>query len=527
MRYFMYCRKSTEAEDRQVLSIPAQKEELLAKFGNDADIVIVEMLEEACSAKAPGRPVFDAMMKRIEKGEAEGIIAWHPDRLARNSIDGGLIIYYLDQTKIKDLKFATYNFENNSQGKFMLSIIFGYSKYYVDNLSENVKRGNRAKIARGWRPNHAPLGYLNDRKTKTIVKDPKRFPLMRRMFDLALTDAYSLRLITTQAMVWGLKTPKSKKMGGKYLSISNVHHLLTNPFYAGILEWNGESYPGAHKPMVTLDEFERVQRFLRRQGKPSPKRYFFPFTALIRCGECGRMITAENKKNRYGYRYTYYHCTRQQLKSRCTQPSVTPDIIDGAFMTFLSQHAIPEKIHEVLRADLDRARKSAEGDNGTMENNLRRTLEENKRALANLTSLRIRDLISEEEFAASRKILVDERFRIEQNLSSARKTLQWIEPAETLLWFSSRAMIWYREADDAQKRRIVQSVASNLFLKDKIVSVKAKKGFAHIPEMAHSSNLLGDLNEFRYLFESGDPEYLDMVQQVAAIVKEYQAREQK
>src|SRR5207248_3873959 len=113
------------------------------------------------------------------------------DRLARNSIDGGKIIYLLDKGVLQDLKFATFTFENNPQGKFMLSIIFGYSKYYVDNLSENVKRGNRAKVARGWRPGKAPLGYLNDKENKTIVPDGAQFDMVQRMFKLALTGTYT------------------------------------------------------------------------------------------------------------------------------------------------------------------------------------------------------------------------------------------------------------------------------------------------------------------------------------------------
>src|SRR5579862_4499592 len=128
----------------------------------------------------------------------------------------------------------------------------------------------------------------------------------RRIWEIATDD-------------WGLRTPKRKRMGGQPISLSSVYKVLTNPFYAGVIQSGGKSFPGKHRPMITTDDFERVQALLGRPGVPRKTRVF-AYTGMMRCGECGCAITAEEKTNRFGSRYTYYHCTKRRLRLDCSQP---------------------------------------------------------------------------------------------------------------------------------------------------------------------------------------------------------------
>ena len=185
-KYIAYCRKSTDDDNKQILSIEAQVTEL-KEYAKKENLEIFLLLTESKTAKKPGREVFEKMLKIIEKGEANGIISWNPDRLVRNSIDGGKIIYLLDTGKLQSLKFPTHWFENTPQGRFMLSIAFGQAKYYIDNLSENVKRGLRQKLRNGVFPGKAPYGYFNEQKKRVIEVDQKKGRIVRKKFLLFFT----------------------------------------------------------------------------------------------------------------------------------------------------------------------------------------------------------------------------------------------------------------------------------------------------------------------------------------------------
>ncbi len=524
MRYFIYCRKSTESEDRQVLSIDSQFDELLSRFNELPDIKIVETYRESFSAKAPGRPLFDEMLRRIENGHAEGIIAWHPDRLARNSIDGGKLIYLLDQKLLQDLKFATYTFENNPQGKFMLSILFGYSKYYVDNLSENVKRGYRAKLKLGWLPNSAPLGYLNEKNTHTVVSDPERFHLVRRLFDLALTGNYSLCQLREETVKWGLRTVPRKRTGDKYLAVSAIHRILRNPFYTGQIIWNGEVYAGAHEPMLSLEEYDLINRLRRRAEKEVPQKREFPFTGLIHCGECGGMVTAEEQVNRFGSHYTYYHCTKRRVGPKCGQRYIQEGLLDDQFAEWISHLTISPKVFTWVREELAKTRVSEGGHISRQRQTLRAALDGVTRGLSNVTSLHVRSLITEEEFVSQRQQLQRDEARLREQIELLDdEGPEWFEPTESLFWFGSRAISWFNEGSKNEKRNIIRALGSNPVLTDKKLCIQAKKPFIWFPEITQHSSLLEAINATRTLHIERDSEYIETIHRVQEIIRQHDA----
>jgi DNA invertase Pin-like site-specific DNA recombinase len=497
MKYFLYCRKSTEDEDRQVMSIESQRT-TMARFADDrTDVEIVEILEESKSAKSPGRPVFAAMLDRIKRGEASGIIAWAPDRLARNSIDGGQIIYLLDQGVLHDLKFSTYTFENNSQGKFMLQIMFGQSKYYSDALSENVKRGNQTKLEMGWRPNHAPLGYRNCPETRTILPHPDHFLLVRRIFELFLSGRHSPSAIALMARnEWGFLTPRKKKSGGKPLVLSTIYKMLGNPFYCGRIVWKGAVYPGKHQPVVTPEEFERVQKLLGRVGQARPSHHSFAFTGLMRCGSCGMRITAEQKINKYGSRYVYYHCTKRGLGPKCSERSVGQKVLEKQLGDFLSSLAIDADIEKWVMAEAAKAEAGAEEAVAAQQRSCTAAVAEIAAQQRELTALRLRRMMTDEEFVLERERLESEQKTLLNSLSAFMSSNRF-ELLREVISFSKHAAEWFSRADEAAKRMIVQMAGSNFLLMGKKLSVQAVKPLRTNPDFGIFPRLCSVVQDVR------------------------------
>ncbi len=261
MNFLLYARKSSDREDQQMLSIDAQLSELHA-LARKHSIRITREYIETRTAKDPGRPIFNEMIAAIRRDSTDGILSWHPDRLARNALDGGMVIYLLDTGHLRSLKFSSFWFENTPQGKFMLQIAFGQSKYFVDNLSENIKRGMREKIRRGEFPQKAPLGYCNEPRLRTIVVDDKKAPLVRIIFRRYATGRYTLDEITVAANALGLRTPKGLPFNAQSMTV-----FLRRVHYDGKFPWHGRAEQGTHPRLFPALIFKRVQKVLRREKK--------------------------------------------------------------------------------------------------------------------------------------------------------------------------------------------------------------------------------------------------------------------
>lgn len=481
MRYFLYCRKSSEAEDRQAASIESQLREAERRFG---DLEIVERYEEAQSAKSPGRPLFNAMVSRIERGEADGIVAWAPDRLARNSIDGGRLIYLLDMGVLKDLRFATYSFENNSHGKFMLQIMFGQSKYYSDALSENIKRGNRTKVENGWRPGRPPLGYLNDPVTRTTVPDPILFPVVRGLFREVLAGVSSpMRLARVARDTWGLRTPRGKNSGAKPIALGTIYKMLANPFYAGQFIWNGRLHAGRHEAMISVAEFNRIQTLLGRPGRPRPQKYAFAYTGLIRCGRCGAMITAENKVNRSGRRYIYYHCAMRAGPLRCPEPSVEVRALEDQIVRHFQSLTVPPEAWRAALEVLEKEWRENGEDIAAQKTSGLRSLRQVDAEVSELLDLRIRQFIDDPEFLRRKKKLDLERASLEEGQSQLARVGDIFEPLKMAHLLASRAEWVFRNGDLDLRRALFEKASSNPTLTDKILSFEAAEPMSWVADL--------------------------------------------
>lgn len=358
LKYCIYARKSSESDERQTMSIDSQLAEMRALAANEGLNIVVEK-QESHSAKDSGhRPQYNEMLAEIDAGEYNAILTWAPDRLSRNAGDLGTIVDLMDQHKLLHIRTYSQKFTNNPNEKFLLMILCSQAKLENDNKSINVKRGIKAKCEMGWRPGTAPLGYINRAfgGIKDIVPDPDRAEIMTEVFRKAGQENWSGRRLKD----WLDKQDFTSRSGGK-VTVSQILALLKNPFYYGEFQYpevpGGRWYKGAHKPLISRELFDLVQQ-TRNVNKGTWGSKQFAFRGLLKCGQCGADITAQEKfktlrSTGETRRYVYYSCTRR-VDPNCKEKYINENDLCVRLLEFIEANYKDIRITDKLRAKTER-----------------------------------------------------------------------------------------------------------------------------------------------------------------------------
>ena len=509
LRYVAYVRKSTEEAERQAMSISAQVDAIKKQFP-DLDITFVtnpdETIGESMSASKPGRPIFNQMMQDLHDGKYQGVVTWHPDRLSRNSPDAALIVWYIQQGIIQDLKFCNFYFEPTPEGIMMLQIIMSQAQYYTAKLSKDVKRGNAKKRSLGGTTGVAPMGYINNTVEHTIEPDPERFIMVRRAFDLMLTGNFSVAEITrVMNEEWGFLLLKRKKSGGKPVSKQALYNAFRNKLYAGIIvdPYTKEEIPAKHTPMITREEYGRIQEILSGKGHPRlPHNKEFPYKGFIKCGVCGCSITAEHKIKRYrsGHQkeYILYHCTHKNKKIKCKQGSMQEHELRQQIENLLNSYEISPRLYEWgLKAIQEIADKETNSRND-IQSSQNRAIKETQDQLDNLLNLATKGFITADEYKDRSEPLKEVLVKLQkEQRNTNEQTKAWYEIVGTTLQQLESITEKFNKGGIADKRRVLSALGSNPILTDRKLSLE--EHFWLQPIKKNKTQILDEIKKVRTL----------------------------
>jgi len=499
MKYFLYARKSSEGEDRQALSIESQID-TLTELTKRRGIVISRIFEESKSAKAPGRPVFGEMIDLIKEGKAEGIVCWKLDRLARNPVDAGLVQWTLQQGIIKHIvtNDRDYRPEDNT---LLQSVEFGMANQFILDHRKNVNRGMDTKVKMGWFPDKPPVGYVNDPIDRTIVPDPHNFPLVRQLFEKALTGAYHGVQLWEISRDLGIRRRNRGKLVTKPLAPSQIYELLKNPFYAGFFFWKGTEYAGKHEPVISRFEFEEILRMfgktrdkLQGHQNTSRRKHNHKLSGLIKCG-CGMSVIPWHAKNRKenGKTYVYFTCSSRfslALKKTCSEPAIRGEACEDLVRKELEKIVLPAPLLSWVRGEMGKVIQDQQAQREEQLASIRTRVKGLETKKAKLIDFALDTGLGIEEFKQKKVEIETEIADLTFKASEIEKDVRGMSAKfANALHVIPRILDVYDKGTDDEVRTIVKAVAERLVMKDGGISLEIKKPFVEILETAEKSEV--------------------------------------
>lgn len=321
----IYCRVSSKEQENEGYSLPAQQKYLHDYAGRpELGLTLVKQqfqVSESASGKIK-RKIFHQMMGYIRSHGIEAVIVETTDRLTRNFADVLTVDEWLMESPNNQIHLAkegcVLHRDSKSHEWFMWRVKVATAEYYIKLLSENVRKGQKEKIAQGGYPTKPPLGYktIGEAGRKVHVIDEQIAPFVRRMFEMYATRNYSITVLVETMHREGLRNRKGGKVGK-----SRMYDMLRDPFYYGAMRWIGTIFPANHEPLITKQIFDEVQKLLTRSlNMPQFNKHVPVFKAKLTCEACGGSVTWERQKGHW-----YGHCNgymRAGMTTKCEQRHV-------------------------------------------------------------------------------------------------------------------------------------------------------------------------------------------------------------
>ncbi len=474
MKYVIYARKSSESEDRQALSIQSQIIEMQEIARRD-QVPVIKIFQEAKSSKAPGRPVFNEMIKFIQSGKAQGILCWKIDRLARNPVDEGILKWMLQNSVIQQIK--TFERDYNPEDNVVLaSIEFSMANQYIRDLSRNVKRGLAERVRRGEYPAAPPLGYARDYKTRHMAPDTEVAPFVKKAFTLYAEGHQTVKTIAKQLHKDGFRSKLGNKVGK-----STIYRILTNPIYTGQFRWKGEPHQGVHDPIVSHALFDTVGNLLnpRQHLKLVQNKRVFTYRGFLVCGECGLKVTAETQKG-----HVYYRCTKSKGTHQCAQRYTREEDIERILGKELERIRFDEDVLNLIMKASKESLKEKEKIGEETKTRLTNLLDTVKKRKSSLVEKFIDNAISKEIYDEKFSEIFTEEASLTERIGNVKHAdTNLVQGIETAVRFVKTAHDLFNRGAPETRREVIDILSSNIGIKDRrIAYIKLNEPFSWIRE---------------------------------------------
>ena len=483
MKCFIYLRVSTKeqaekADSKEGYSIPAQRDACARYIKDHGWELADEFVDRGESARTANRPQLKEMLREIKKRKDIGAVVVHKiDRLARSMEDHVAIKAILKKADAT-LVSVVEHIEDNAQGRFMEGIHALMAEYYSDNLGSETKKGMTQKAKMGGWPEMAPLGYLNvqtpmhGKLLRTVEVDEERAPFVIQVFELYATGDIAIPALTKKLYKMGFRSRGTAKSAPCKVSQSRIESILKNPFYKGIVRWNGIETKGIHKPLVSEELWDRVQdvRSMKNFAGPRLRKHPHYLRGTLYCGECGAKLSSLTAKGSY----LYFYCLGQKNEGNgCTQKYIKIEDLEEAIADLYQEIQMPRKLIEGLRENFRQELLK-------QENSSAKEQEFITRRMAKLAGQRSKILDAFYAGAVTTEVLKEEQDRIAKEMGECQNRMEILndgeeEVKETLnraLDMASKCHAAYSKAKPEHRRLYNQAFFRKIYVKDGEVSGK-------------------------------------------------------